>query len=353
MQKHSKHLQRQTKQKARWTGLLTLQTIFLMSISSTTLVAAPIPEETGASGHLNLGVMALKYKSNFLAEVISIDLSDSTITSLDKEANNKNFFVPANNYLLSYTWAAPRTQVYFGNQVDDFLRGEISIKIGMRKEFGGAGTFGLEALTNAVDIKVWKDPYVVNAKRVDTSKSSRGARIIWDQILGSAAEIRFSSQKLELDNERSGTAFGLNTADRELLNREGDVNRVEIQYSFPFRKGHLLVPRLNFIDYDLDGKAVASDGAIAELSYTFPVGPFRYITDVSFGKFKYDVVNPIYGVKDEATVFNFSATLAWPNIFGLENWVGNTSFNYYTKDHDIDFYSTQAIGVRIAMLYRF
>jgi len=352
-QKHSQHLQYQTKQKTRRTGLLALQTIFLMSISSTALVAAPIPEETGVSGYLNLGVMALKYKSNFLAEVLSIDLGDSTITSLNEEPNDRNFFVPANNYLLAYTWAGSKTQVYFGNQLEDFLRGEIAVKTGIRKEFGGVGIFGLEALTSAVDIKVWTDPYLVNAERVNTSKSSRGARIIWDQILGSAAEIRVSSTKLELDTERSGTAFGLNAADRALLNREGDVNRVDIQYSFPFGKGHLMVPRLKFEDFDLDGKAVAYDGSVAELNYTFPAGSFRYITDVSYGKFKYDVVNPIYGVKDESRIFNFSTTLVWPNVFGLKDWMGNTTFSYYSKDHDIDFYTTQAVGARIAMLYRF
>ena len=351
--KHNGHFQQHTKQKPRWARRSTLQTILLMSISSTALAIVPIPKETGTSGFINLGVLGATVESNILAEVVSVDLGSSTINSLNKEPDSKGVLLPSANFELSYTWADSRTQIYLGNQLEDFLRFDLTTNFGVRKEFGSVGIFALEAITTSVETKVWSDPYVTNVKRDNTAKTTTGARIIWDQILGSAAEIRISSVEIELDDERSGTGLGLTASDRALLNREGDINRVDIEYAFKLGKGRLFVPRLKFVDFDLDGEAMAHDGSVLELSYAAPAGELRYVTNLSFGKHEYDVVNPIYGIKDEADLFGFNATLIWPNIFGLKDWKGNASLLFFSKDHDIDFYDSQATAIRFGMIRRF
>jgi len=353
--KSREHFHQRTIPAPRWIGSSTLQTIFLISISSTALAIEPIPEDTGISGFINPGIFGATVKSNMLAEMPLVDIGAETITSLTDEPGSEGFLLPSVSYELAYTWAQSRTQLYIGNQLEDFLRFDLTTNVGVRKEFGRAGIFAVEAISSSFTTRVWSDPYATNVKRDSTSKTVSGARIIWDQILGSAAEIRVSSVTQEVDNETSGTALGLTVAERDSLNREGDVNRIDIQYAFPVGNG-LFVPRLKFTDYDLDGEAMAHDGTVLELSYATKIGALSSVTNLNFGKKEYDVINPVPafgGIKDEADLLGFNTTILWGNIFGLKDWMGNASFIFVTQDHDIDFYDTQITAIRFGALHKF
>jgi hypothetical protein len=330
--------------------------ILLASVSSTALAIEDIPEETGVSGFINLGVMGLSVETNMLAETPLNDLGAERISNLTDGPDSESSGIPLVNFELSYTWADSRTQVFIGNRLEDFLRFDFSTLAGVRQGVGNVGIFGIEAISTPIETKVWRDPYEVNTNRQDTSRTSSGARVIWDKIFGSDLEVRYSTREVEIDDELSGTALGLTPADRALLNREGDTNRLDISYAFSQVENNIFVPRLSYIDYDRDGEAMANDGIQLELSHLYKRDRFTYATNLSYGTFDFEEVNPIPiygGVKNEADRFGLSFTVFWKNVFNLEDWTGSAGVIWFRDDNDIDFYDSQVSAISFSMLHRF
>ncbi len=327
--------------------------IVLASASFNAMAIEAIPEETGVSGFINLGVMGMSVETNMLAKTPLNDLGDESIDSLTDAPDSKSSAIPLVNFELSYTWAESRTQIFIGNRLENFLRFDFATNLGVRQGAGNVGVFGLAAISTPFETKVWRDPYQINVKRQDTARSSEGFRISWDKILGSEAEIRYSTREVEIDDELSGTALGLTAAERALLNREGDTNRSDISYRFAVGGDNRLIPRLSYIDYDRNGRAMANDGVQLELSYIIKSSTLKYVTNLTFGNFEYDEVNPIYSKKDEADRLGITFTVFWEDIFGLQDWTGNAGVVWFEEDHDIDFYDTKVGAISIGMLTRF
>ncbi len=327
--------------------------IMLMSTSSTAIAMDAIPKETGVSGFINLGVMGMSVETNMLSKTPLNDLGKENINSLTDTPDSKSSAIPLVNFELSYTWAESRTQIFIGNRLEDFLRFDFATNLGVRQGAGRAGVFGLAAISTPLKTKVWRDPYQINVKREDTDRTSEGFRISWDKILGSQLEIRASTRDVEIDDELSGTAEGLSAAERALLNREGKTKSFDISYKFTVGGDNRLVPRLTYIDYDRDGRAMANDGAQLELSYIIKADALRYVTNLTFGNFEYDEVNPIYSEKDETDRLGFTFTVFWEDIFGLKDWSGNAGVVWFEDDNKIDFYDTKVGAISIGMLTRF
>jgi hypothetical protein len=202
---------------------------------------------------------------------------------------------------------------------------------------------------------VWSDPYLTGVDRESTARTADGLRVAWDRIFGSRLEIRYAAREIELDDEESGSdpALGLTPTERDLLNREGDRNQLDVSYAFSVGDRKLLVPRLHLVDADLDGDAMANEATRLELSYLASLERLRYVANLSFGSIEYDEVNPIYDEEDEADTLGATFTVFWNNIFGLKGWTGNAGVVFFQRDNDIDFYDTNVTAASFGMLTRF
>ena len=328
--------------------------LMISCLASNAYAINPIPKEDGISGFINLGVGGIQVESNMLAEAPFGDLGSDRISNLTDSADEESNPMPIVNFELAYTWADSRTQVFIGNQLEDFLRFDFDTRLGVRQEIGAIGTLGLSFTNTSINTETWEDPYDTTGKRSKTDRSSKGARIELDRILGSNFEVRFSSREVEIDDELSGNSLGsLTAAEIAMLDREGDTKQVDIAYAFDLGDKGILVPRLSAIDYDRDGDAMTNDGVLMELSYAVKQGRLRYVTNVSYGSFDFDDINPIYGVKDEVDRAAVSFNVFWADAFGLKGWSGNAGFAFYQEDHDIDFYDAEVKLVNFTLLHQF
>jgi hypothetical protein len=323
-----------------------------------TQAAVIIPEKSGFSGYVNLGAGGVSVKSNMMASIINgkVDVGDKTIKNLtDSPNSSEGGAIPAVNFELSYTFASTRTQLYLGNLLENYLSMEMNTLAGIRQDIGNAGNIGAAFTTTSVDTQVWSDPYLTDAKRKDTDRTAQGFNVYWQQIMRSGLELKYSLNDIDIDKERSGESLALSTAQRKLLDRNGDVYRYTMSYEFASDdKRHIVTPSIAYVDRDLDGKAMANDGGVAALNYIYQYNNhWSYVVNATYGDFDYKETNPIYGKEDSSNSYGISGTVFYSEPFGWKHWSFNATAGYYEEDNDIDFYDTEVGIVLFAMLRRF
>ena len=335
--------------------MLLLAGVFLQAANSS--AAVTIPEDSGFSGFINLGLGGLSVKSNLMAEtgLGFVELGDDTIDGLNSSSDRESGLLPVLNFEASYTFAKSRTQIYVGNLLEDFVRFEMNAAFGVRHEIGDAGILGANLLASSIPTEVWKDPFLVGEKRKETERESAGYRVQWSDIYGSGLEFRYTSREVEIDDERSGQSLDLTEAERALLVRDGDHDRIDLRYEYTSEdKRHIFTPGLAYIDHDRDGNANSMDGYGLDLNYIYVYQPrLRFAVNAGYARLNADEANPIYGIKDDSTRLGFSLAAFYGNPFGLEGWILNVSGAAFRDDHDIRFYDSTVSVLTVGMLRRF
>jgi hypothetical protein len=331
-----------------------------LALAGTVAQAVPlVPEKSGWSGHINLGVGAGTSETNMVDGIASIDLGAKRISSLEDSPDSEDFVIPAVHFEVGYTLGDTGTQFYAGNQVADYLSFDLETTlethIGVRQDIPGAGTVDFSLAVSSLPTDVWKDPYVVDVDRGDTERTSSGVHIAWDRIFGTPLELVWSSTEIELDDERSGSseALGLSGQDQRLLRREGMVYHLGLSYDWEINERHRLVPGIAYLDFSLDGDAMKEDGPGLQLKYLYQVNRWRVVSEIYYQDLEADTRNPIFGDERQMETLGASITTFYSKPFGWNNWSANVTLGYQDDDSNIDFYDASFGLVSIGMLYRF
>jgi hypothetical protein len=324
----------------------------------TTVVSAiePIPEESGFSGYLNLGAGYLKAETNMMKGSKIFSIGDDTIDSINEGPDSESTATPLLNAELRYTFAESRTQLYVGNQLEDFLRFDFSALLGVRREFSDKSIGAISYVTTGIAAEVWKDPYVTNSKRDETERTANGVRLELDKAAGTMFGLQYQFRSFEIDDELSGTlgGLGLSPGQISLLDREGDQHRGEVNYTWLLGGGHALIPAFRYAKYDLDGDSMASDQYSFMLSYAYRAQKYSLVTNVFVGTQDYDKTNPIYNKTQDDDIYGVGLNAFLHEPFGLSkaySLVG--TFAYYETDSNISFYDSSVLLAGTSLFYRF
>lgn len=316
----------------------------------------PLGDRTGFSGFVNLGVGGGQVESNFFAKIadIGVDLGNDTIDNLGSP-ESKDVVMPAFALELGYTFSNKKTRILLGNDLADFLQFDRSTRFAIRHDFDRLGTLQLAYLRAAgLATEVWSDPYLVGVKRDSTDMEVSGARLTWDRMFGTAFELKVSATERDIDDERSGMSQPLTLDERQLLDRNGDLYRVELGYLMKLSDSQVLRPSVHYVDDDRDGRAMAQEGYAAEVTYIYRTkNNTRWVTTGSYGKFDGDAVNPLFNKKNDADRYFLASTLFVPGLFGLDNWISNIGVVWGSQDSDITFNETNMWLINAGFLRRF
>ena len=333
---------------------LVLLSLFLFAHQAGAL--EPMGNKTGLSGFVNLGVGAGQVESNFSAKIsdIGVDLGNDTIDNLGSP-ESKDFVLPAFAFELGYTFANKKTRIFLGDDLADYLQFDRSTRIAIRHDFDRLGTIQLAYLNApALGSEVWSDPYLVGVKRKSTDLEVDGVRITWDKIFGTNFELKISAAERELDKERSGASQPLTPEERQLLDRNGDTYGIELGYAMKLNDRHFLRPSIRYADDDRDGRAMAQDGYMLELTSVYsPNKGLRWINTGRYGKFDGDELNPLFDQRNDADRYFFGSTLFFPGRFGLGKWTANIGAVWVKRDSDITFNETNVWFINAGLLRRF
>jgi len=322
--------------------------LVLVIAGSPALALDPIPQQSGFSGYIQPGLGGLSIKSNMVAKVLSFDLSDKKINSLNDEPDSQSTMIFTLPFKLAYTFAGSRTQVFLGTEVGDLLSFDTAQQLAVKQEVGSLGVFQAGLLFSGAT-RVWKDPYVTNQNRDDTDRKNMGAQFTWDKMFGSNLELEYSARKIDIGSEKSGDSIPtLTNSDRDRLDRNGTAHKVSAAYPFKFAQKHQLTPEIALSYDDLDGEAMANTGIDLKLNYTYFGDPVTLVLNGSVGAADYDKSNPIYGKTREDERYGISATGYYKNpwgwkLFGSEPMQFFVTGAYSVTDSNIDFYNQEAV----------
>lgn len=327
------------------------------AFAASTQAAVLIPEKGGFSGHLNLGVGGVDVESNMIASIANgkIDITDEKINDINGSPDGQTTAIPVVNLELSYTFENSRTQLHIGNLLEDYLRFDTNTVAGVRQDVGRAGLVGASYRTTTLKTEVWKDPYVTGVDRDTTDRESKGFRVYWQQVMSSGLELRYTQSEVDIDDEFSGSALGLPSAQSRLLDRNGDRTRYDAFYEFSWDDDrHILTPEFSYIDNDMDGAAMENDGFSTGFNYIYTANKtWRWVFNATYTDLSYDTTNPIYGKKDGSTAYGLSGTVFYSKPFGWEKWAFNATAGFFDADHDIDFYDNSVGIVAVGMFRKF
>lgn len=307
-------------------------------LANSALALDPMPAESGFSGFLDLGAAGGQVESNFLAEVLSVDLSDEKVRNYDSPSET-TIIIPSFNYNLGYTFANKKTRVYLGTAVENSIDFSSNTVLALRHDFDALGRIELAGLApSAAQVKVWENPYLLDEKRSSTDFESSGGRITWDKIFGSDFELIANARSINIDEERSGEGLGLSQSEQKLLDREGDVSRVELGYAARFSGGDLIVrPSVAYIDRDLDGDAMAQDGYELGITTLYDAGSYKWLNRAVYQGLDGDEINPIFNEKNDADVYVLASEVRVPEPFGWDKWTATVGVQWAENSADIDF----------------
>ncbi|MBW2429327.1 MAG: DUF2860 family protein [Deltaproteobacteria bacterium] len=342
------------------------QTIFLTIAAIATILfwgthpasaIEPLPKESGFSGFIRPGIGYLNFKSNMVASFLGFDLSDKKTDSRDDSPDSQSTAIVLAPFSLEYTFASTRTQLFLGTDLTDLVRFDYAQQFGIKQGIGSLGIFQGGILFSGIPAKVWKDPYLVNQNRDETSRDSTGARLIWDRIFGSWLELRYTYRNIDISSEKSGESLPLTAAERRLLERDGDRHTGEILYRFNIAKKHRLTPAFIYTLDDRDGDAMKNDAYDFQLNYGYFGDSFTFTGNVAIGWADYDDKNPIYRKTQEDDRYGIQGTLYYKNPW---NWtlLGSNPMNFYlgaayvNSDANIDFYEQEAFLTTAGVFFK-
>jgi hypothetical protein len=310
------------------------------------LALDPIPKQPGFSGFVQPGVGYLNIKSNTVAKVVSFELSDKKISSLNDEPDSQSTVVASIPYKIAYTFAGTRTEVFLGTELGDLLSFDTAQQLGLKQEIGSLGLFQAGLLFSGTT-RVWKDPYVTGQNRDDTSRQNMGGQLVWDKVFGSNLELEYSVRKVDIGSEKSGEFLDLTNSEQDRLDRNGTVHRASVGYGFKFGN-HKLTPQITLFYEDLDGEAMANTGADLQLTYLYDGDPITLVLNGYVGQADYDKSNPIYDKTREDDRYGVLATMYYKNpwgwtLFGSEPMRFFVTGAYFSVDSNIDFYNQEAV----------
>jgi hypothetical protein len=325
--------------------------------ANTAQAVPPIPEKSGWRGQVNLAAGAGTSESNMINGIASIDMGNAKISSLDESPDSKEFFLPGIQFEMAYTLGENRTQFYLGNLVADYtsfdLQTTLRTHLGIRQEIPGITVVDISLSRSSLPLDVWKDPYIVDARRGDTERTASGLHMAFDRIFGTALELKWSASEIDIDDEQSGVALGLSKAEQNTLKREGQVYNVKLLYDWKINEQHRLTPTIGWVDKDLDGSAMAEDGVAYALKYLYERNRWLFVSQVFYEDLESNSTNPIYNKQGSVDKIGAVFTALYTRPFGLEHWTANATVGYQDNDSNIDFYDSNFGLVSIGMLYRF
>jgi len=318
------------------------------------LATVPIPRKDGFSGVIGTGANYFNFKSNEIAKVAGVEVSERNISSTG-EPDSKSSALPSLNFDLRYTLGSSQTQFFLANELFDLVKLDSFTELGVRQQFADRSILSVGIVFSGM-VKVYSDPYVLGTDRGDTKRSAGGIRVVYDKIMGSGLALEAMYRKIKLDDERSGTqgGFGLTPSEIALLSRNAKEASVGAQYTIMVGEGQAIIPGFTFINYDADGDAITHKRFQFDGTYAYRSKEFDFALNLLFAfTGDYDKANPMFNKTENDTVYGVFVKGVYKNLADVQGLDLVGRMGAESMDANIDFLNSQAVIAGASVQYRF
>jgi hypothetical protein len=332
--------------------------LVFLCVFTATAYAQPvgIPQESGFSGLVNGGAGLWRVEDNMVKRIGYFKIGDSNISSTDDKPRSEYSVSPILNFNLRYTFASTRTQIFLGNQLEDLLRLDTATLLGVRQELPDQSVIGISYVFSALVTEVYKDPYDTNGSRNGTDRNINGVRFSYDKILSTDLSFQYTYRNIDIEAERSGSALGLTSSQKDKLIRDGDQHDVEMLYKYVLQDGgmtHAFIPSVKYSRFELDGDAMSNNFFSFRLNYRYDVEKFAISVNGYYGYADYDKSNPIYGKTRNDNRYGFGLIGFYKRFLGVEGLALTANAILNRQDSNIDFYDSEIDLYFVSLLYTF
>jgi len=317
-----------------------------------------IPTTTGFSGYFLIGPGVFSVRSNLLVTGPPLvgEAGKNEIASIHQSPQSKKVAAFPLAGEIHYTFSKSRTQLFFGNKLEDILRLDVPYGLGARQLLPDSSILALSVLITPLELKFWEDPYIENEERIRTGLSFPGVRLRWGRILKTGLELTATTRWYQHDEEKSGdwliSEGRLDPDLLPLLNRDGRVTRVQVLYRIDL-KGHRFEPAFRFIDDNHDGKAMARKGYGMRLTYLYLSPKIVLDANLAYGKRNGQAIHPVYNEYLDANRYGAAISAFIPIKIGKSKyWNIWASAEFFSEDSNIDFFDSSFGTVMGGLLWR-
>lgn len=328
----------------------------LCLLASQTLLATPslnpIPQESGFSGSIGLGA---NYSSLSSSMYKGNRDHGSQISNLSSPSSVSET-TPVPLVDLRYTLTNSRTQFVLGSQVQDLLRMDSTLQLGVRQELEHKGIVAASLISGGqLNSNTWADPYATNTDRSASKSKSQGFMLSWENIMDSPWSAELQRRKISLDNEQSGVnETSLSASERSALDRKGNNTRMRISYQLQLGQGQFLLPSIVVSQDSLNGQAMSNKAMGIKLDYVYQTGSNLITANAYMGQRKYDQGNPLFSYKKaDSTEYLLGLSYLRNQLLGYKPLTGFVQLAYGQAHADIDFYNITLKSVTTGLAYRF
>ena len=307
------------------TLMTTLLGAFLISWASA-LAAGPAEKSEGFSGRISAG-------AGYMTSTDQLKTTDENkrIDSLSGDADGYDKFLPLALFNLRYIFAESGRQVYFGTPAE--LSGPPGLSAGFVQPFSDGSRLDLSVFTRLFS-EVWRDPYLTNAGRKETREYNYGARLAYEEVLGTGLKLSYAFSRVDVNVDDIGKRF-------DDLERDGTVHSAEVEYDFRLGQTMTLSPGFELTTGDIDGDANAYTG------YQFGLGLRRFSTSyqlmlkAAVGWDDFDDKHPIFNKTRNDTNYSVFGILTRSDLFGIDYLFATVMAGYRYRDSNIGFLNAQ------------
>ncbi len=317
-----------------------------------------IPTTSGFSGFGLIGPGYFNVESNLIVTGSPLldDVSNARIDSIFTSPQSQTAPALLVAAELNYTFASTRTQLFAGNRIEDVLRLDIAVGLGVRQELPDGSILAASLLTTPLDLEVWADPYIEGEDRTRTDLDFPGVRLRWGRILNTGLELTATSRKYRHDEENSGDwliSQGRLTPDQQpLLDRDGDILTLQALYRIESAQ-HRFEPAIRYIDANHDGAALAKKGYALQLTYLFRSPKVVLDANLAYGSRKADETHPIYGETLDTDRWGAALTAFIPvKAFKSSRLSVFITGEIFQENANIDFYDSQVVSLSAGLIWR-
>ena len=324
----------------------------LLLMGTTTAQAQLRPlGEPGWDFTLNLSLGYVTSENNF-----STSDDNQTITGFGSPEHKTSSTIVYPLARVQYTTRDRRNQFYIGNSSEQISNAQFQYELGYTHQSPKLGEVTLAYFPQLPFLNsTWEDPYLLDAPRVETEENATGARIAWQQFLGTPLTVKYAYANIDVETENSGSSasLGLNEAQQQLLERDGNAHRLELETMFPFAKGWFLRPAIQSTYRDAKGAAIAFTDYTLKMGVLHFNAPHTFIMNFEGGQSETKEANPIFDETIEQTKYSGFFIYDYAGIFGWKNASLNAIAGYTQSDANVDFYNSKGLITSVGMTYRF
>ncbi|WP_220720623.1 surface lipoprotein assembly modifier [Agarivorans litoreus] len=309
-----------------------------------------VDDEAGFGFELLLGGMVGQQQSQF-----DTDDDNALTQDLNNSGNKSSGVSLAVLAELNYTFANKKTQIFLGQQEENIVRGQDQVELGITQMVGEYSQLELAYFPKLPGFsETWQDPYLTGSARQKTDADSSGFRVAWRYLFDTPLTLRYGFAAADIENERSGQAFGLDANEQKRMQRDGKYHRISAEILAYDEDGFTVTPQLTYTKADTDGDAMAFDAYAFALETTYSFAE-RHFTSlyINYAKRDYKGRNPIFNQTQGDDDFAINAIYGYAQPFDFENTSVYLMASYDKGDSNIAFYQSKSLGVLMGVAYEF